>query len=242
MGQEHLRPVTIAGPGPLALEMAGVRFGYGRGGPAITDVELTVAPGERIALVGPNGSGKTTLLRLALGLLRPTAGRVRLAGVDPARVAAARIAAMAGYVVQDPELGFVADTVADEVMTGLDAPARLHAAELAARLHLPLADFGTRSPYRLSGGEQRRVSLVTALARRPQLLVLDEPTFGQDRHGHEALVGALAELVDQGSATIAATHDQRFVHDVAGRRIDLLAGRIVSHGPGRAPEPAVAEA
>jgi energy-coupling factor transporter ATP-binding protein EcfA2 len=236
LSREHPPQAKVAGPGSLVLAMAGVRFGYDRGEPAITDVELTVAPGERVALVGPNGSGKTTLLRLALGLMRPTAGRVRLAGVDPARLAAARIASMAGYVVQDPELGFVADTVAEEAMTGLAAPARLHAAELAARLHLPLEDFGERSPYRLSGGEQRRLSLVTALARRPQLLVMDEPTFGQDRHGHEALVGALAELVDQGSATIAATHDQRFVHDAASRRIDLEAGRIVADGPSRAPE------
>jgi energy-coupling factor transport system ATP-binding protein len=226
----------------VALEMAGVRFGYDRTTPAVRDIELTVAAGERVALVGPNGSGKTTLLRLALGLLRPTSGRIRLAGVDPARLAPARIAAMAGYVVQDPELGFVADTVAEEVMTGLGSSGRRRAAELAARLHLPLEDFGDRSPYRLSGGEQRRLSLVTALARRPRLLVLDEPTFGQDRHGHEALVGALAELVDQGSATIAATHDERFVHDAAERRIDLVAGRIVADGPGSAPQVAVAEA
>jgi energy-coupling factor transporter ATP-binding protein EcfA2 len=243
VGREDRPRASGAGGGSLALEMAGVGFGYDRTVPAVKEIELTVAPGERVALVGPNGSGKTTLLRLALGLLRPTSGRVRLAGVDPARLAAARIASLAGYVVQDPELGFVADTVAEEVMTGLDAPGRLRAAELAARLHLPLEDFGGRSPYRLSGGEQRRLSLVTALARRPQLLVLDEPTFGQDRHGHEALVGALAELVDQGSATIAATHDERFVHDAARRRIDVVAGRIVADGAAsRAPQVAVSEA
>ena len=241
-GPHDPRRASDVGPGSVALEMTGVRFGYDRTVPAVRDVELTVAPGEQVALVGPNGSGKTTLLRLALGLLRPTSGRVRFAGIDPARLPAARIAQMAGYVVQDPELGFVADTVAEEVMTGLDAPARLRAAELASRLHLHLEDFGDRSPYRLSGGEQRRLSLATALARRPQLLVLDEPTFGQDRHGHEALVGALAELVDQGSATIVATHDERFVHDAARRRIDLVAGRIVADGPATSHQVAVAEA
>jgi energy-coupling factor transporter ATP-binding protein EcfA2 len=236
-------PGAVAGAGPVALEMAGVGYEYERTRPALEGIELAVAPGERVALVGPNGSGKTTLLRLALGLLRPSAGQVRLAGVDPARSSAARIASLAGYVVQDPELGFVADTVAEEVMTGLDAPDRRRAAELAGRLDLPLEALGERSPYRLSGGEQRRLSLVTALARRPQLVVLDEPTFGQDRHGHEALVAALGELTGQGGAMIAATHDERFARDAARRRIDLVAGRIVADRPlGAAPQVAVAEA
>jgi energy-coupling factor transporter ATP-binding protein EcfA2 len=191
-------------------------------------IELTVAAGEALCIVGPNGSGKTTLLRLALGLLRPSTGRVRIDGLDPARLPPARIAELAGYVVQDPELGFVADTVAEELSAGFGIPQRRRAADLAARLGLPLEEFADRSPYRLSGGEQRRLSLVTALAHRPHLLVLDEPTFGQDRHGHEALVGALDELVGEGSAMIAATHDERFVRDAAGRRVDLVGGRIVA--------------
>jgi energy-coupling factor transporter ATP-binding protein EcfA2 len=239
---DHEPPGAVARPGPVALEMAGVGYEYERTEPALAGIKLAVAPGERVALVGPNGSGKTTLLRLALGLLRPSAGRVRLGGVDPARLSAARIASLAGYVVQDPELGFVADTVAEEVMSGLDAPDRRRAAELAGRLDLPLETFGERSPYRLSGGEQRRLSLVTALASRPQLVVLDEPTFGQDRHGHEALVAALGELTSHGGAMVAATHDERFVRDAARRRVDLVAGRIVADRHIAAPQAAVAEA
>jgi energy-coupling factor transporter ATP-binding protein EcfA2 len=240
-GSELEATGAVARPGPVALEMSGVGYEYERTQPALAGIELAVAPGERVALVGPNGSGKTTLLRLALGLLRPSAGRVRLAGVDPARLSAARIASLAGYVVQDPELGFVADTVTEEVMSGLDATDRRRAAEHARRLDLPLETFGERSPYRLSGGEQRRLSLVTALARGPQLVVLDEPTFGQDRHGHEALVAALGELTGHGGAMIAATHDERFVRDAARRRVDLAAGGIVADRPIGAPQAAVAE-
>ncbi|HEY2888045.1 MAG TPA: ATP-binding cassette domain-containing protein, partial [Candidatus Limnocylindrales bacterium] len=130
----------------------------------------------------------------------------------------------AGYVVQDPELGFVGDTVGAEVEAGLrdrDAPA---AYALAAQLGLPLSTFGDRSPYRISGGEQRRLSLIGALARRPRVLLLDEPTYGQDRRGHRELVDILDGLADQGTAILAATHDERFVESFADRVLELHEG------------------
>jgi energy-coupling factor transport system ATP-binding protein len=203
-------------------------------------IDLTVSPGDRIALVGPNGSGKTTLLRLALGLLRPIAGVVRLGGREPSRMPPVQIARLAGYVVQEPELGFLGDTVLEEVELGLAPEQVYYARELCERLRLPLDAFADRSPYRLSGGEQRRLSLVTGLARRPLLLALDEPTFGQDRRGHEALVAALAELVGQGSAVLAATHDERFVRDATERRVELAEGWVVGvDRVERPPAPAV---
>jgi ATPase components of various ABC-type transport systems, contain duplicated ATPase len=213
------------------LELEGVRFGFEPGRPVLRSVDLVVSPGDRIALVGSNGSGKTTLLRLALGLLRPVAGTVRLGGREPSRLPGIQLARLAGYVVQDPELGFLADSVLEEVELGLDVEQVRYAHELCDRLRLPLETFGDRSPYRLSGGEQRRLSLVTGLARRPPLLALDEPTYGQDRRGHEALVAALDELVGQGSAMLAATHDERFVRDAADRRIELADGWIVDDEP-----------
>ena len=182
-------------------------------------------------LVGRNGSGKTTLLRLALGLLEPIAGTVRLAGRDPRRLPAVQLARLAGSVAQDPELGFIGESVRDEIELGLDRDQIAYAHQLAERLRLPLAQFGDRSPYRLSGGEQRRLSLVTGLARKPALLALDEPTYGQDRRGHEALVAALDELVGEGSAVLAATHDERFVRDAADRRIELADGWIAADEP-----------
>jgi energy-coupling factor transport system ATP-binding protein len=221
-------------PSAEILRLVDVRFGFDPGEPVLRDVGLVLVPGDRVALVGPNGSGKTTLLRLALGLLRPSAGIVRLGGRNPARTGGSKLTRLAGYVVQDPELGFIADTVADEISGGLDAETAAHARELADRLGLGLDRFGDRSPYRLSGGEQRRLSLITALARRPLLLALDEPTYGQDRHGHEALVAALDELVGQGSALLAATHDERFVRDATRRRLELAEGWIVADEPAAA--------
>ena len=222
-----VRPAGSTDTLPI-LELQGVRFGFDAGEPVLRDIDLTVDQGDRIALVGANGSGKTTLLRLALGLLRPTAGLVRLGARNPWRLPPVQLSRLAGYVVQDPELGFLADTVREEIELGLAREQVPYAHDLTERLGLPLETFGDRSPYRLSGGEQRRLSLVTGLSRRPLLLALDEPTYGQDRHGHEALVAALDELVGAGSALLAATHDERFVRDVTDRRVELAGGWIMA--------------
>jgi len=216
---EAVSPAVVA-------ETRDLGFRYERGAPVLTDVDLTVGAGERLALVGANGSGKSTLGRLLLGLLRPDHGIVRLGGDDPARLPAAALARRAGLVFQDPESGFLTDRVADEVMLGLSDVERAAAPALMERLALPLEVFGHRSPYRLSGGEARRLSLACTLVRSPGLLVLDEPTFGQDRLGYASLVRILEEHVDRGAAVIAATHDRRFVADVATRVLTVVSGRV----------------
>ncbi len=215
---------------PLAVA-DGVTFGYERANPVIREVSVQVAEGERVALVGANGSGKSTLARLLVGLLRPDRGRVSLAGDDPWRLHARELAQRAGFVFQDPEQQFIADQVADEVMLGLRPEERSAAEALMDRLGLPLGAFGERSPYSLSGGEQRRLSLACVLARRPRVVVLDEPTFGQDRHGYSGLVEILRERTASGTCLIAATHDPRFVRDVTPRAITISAGRVVADGP-----------
>ncbi|MCU0482814.1 MAG: ATP-binding cassette domain-containing protein [Chloroflexi bacterium] len=226
------------GPAPVAPRpVAGVAhaqaltFGYEPSRPVIHDVELRLAAGERVALLGSNGSGKSTLARLLVGLLRPSGGRVSLAGADPVTLAPADLARRAGFVFQDPEQQFLAGRVEAEVMLGLRPAERPAAAEMLDRLGLPLERFGERSPYALSGGEQRRLSLACALARRPRLLVLDEPTFGQDRHGHEGLLAILRERVEDGVCVLAATHDERFVAGFARRVVRLEDGRVVADGP-----------
>jgi energy-coupling factor transporter ATP-binding protein EcfA2 len=224
-------PAVAAAAGPIhggSLSTAhALGFGYEPGRPVLADIDLEIARSERVALVGPNGSGKSTLGRLLVGLLRPTEGQVTLAGADPARLPADRLARTAAYVVQEPERQFLAATVEDEIRLGLRPEEHATAASLLAELGLPLERFGDRSPYRLSGGEQRRLSLATALVRRPDLLVLDEPTFGQDRHGYEALLEILGRHVVAGAAVVAATHEERFVADVATRVVRLDGGRVV---------------
>jgi energy-coupling factor transporter ATP-binding protein EcfA2 len=218
---------------PATIEARGLSFAYERGQRVVQDASLRVAPGERIALVGPNGGGKSTLARLLVGLLRPGAGTVTLAGDDPARLPAAELARRAAYVFQEPERQFLTARLRDEILLGLD-PARHDAADaLMADLGLSLERFGDRNPFRLSGGEARRLSLAIALVRDPAVLVLDEPTFGQDRHHYDRLLAILDRHLDAGATLIAATHDLRFVADVATRVVTMADGRIASDEPAR---------
>jgi energy-coupling factor transporter ATP-binding protein EcfA2 len=221
-------PKAAAPSGPTVIEATDLSFSYEAARPVLRDIGLAARAGERIALLGPNGGGKSTLGRLLVGLLVPDAGAIRLGGVDPARLPAAVLARRAGYVFQEPERQFLAQRVRDEVLLGLRPDESPAAEELMVRLGMPLERFGDRSPYRLSGGEQRRLSLATVLVRRPDVLVLDEPTFGQDRLGYEALLEILREHVAAGTCLFAATHDERFVADVATRIIRLDAGSITA--------------
>ena len=214
--------------GAMVVEASDLTYGYDRRIQVLREASIRGAAGERIALVGPNGSGKSTLAQLLVGLLRPDRGRVELLGDDPSRLAPSELARRAAYVFQEPERQFLAECVVDEVTLGLSVDERGRVEALMGRLGLPLERFAERSPYRLSGGEQRRLSLACALVRDPRLLVLDEPTFGQDRHGYEGLLAILGERLATGTCLIAATHDERFVRDVAGRVVRLEDGRITS--------------
>jgi energy-coupling factor transport system ATP-binding protein len=231
---EARRPCARPDLPPLARDDAGaidvrnVSFSYEAGRTVLRGVSLTIQPGERIALVGPNGGGKSTLARLLVGLLRPEHGTVRLGGDDPARLPPAVLARRAAYVFQEPERQFLAERVRDEILLGLDGTTRRDAEPLLETLGLPLDRFGARSPFRLSGGEARRLSLAVALVRDPGVLVLDEPTFGQDRRNYEGLLGILAGHLRAGATLIAATHDERFVADVADRVITMDDGRITA--------------
>jgi energy-coupling factor transport system ATP-binding protein len=231
-GEDAVRPTRSPAPlGDVLVRSRGLRFGYDRGDPAVRDITFDASAGERIAIVGPNGAGKSTFGRLLVGLLRPDHGTVDLHGEDPAEMPAATLARHAGYVFQEPERQFLAQTVGDEVRLGLTDEERGRVDDLMTRLGLPLDRFEGRSPYRLSGGEQRRLSLACILIRRPDVLVLDEPTFGQDRLGYEGLLGILDEHLDAGASLIAATHDRRFVRDVATRIVEMDTGWIIRDGP-----------
>lgn len=222
-----LLPATApARSGPALAEARDVDFAFERGVRVLAGLDLAIEPGAKVALLGPNGSGKSTAARLLVGLLRPTRGTVRVAGHDPSRIAPRELARLAGYVTQDPERSFLGSTVEGDLVLGLTSDERARAAEVADALGLPLGRFGSRNPFTLSGGEQRRLSLASQLVRRPGLLVLDEPTFGQDRRGYEGLLALLRARAEAGTAVVAATHDLRFAADLAGRVVRLAGGRV----------------
>ena len=198
---------------------------------ATEPVDLSVRGSEALAIVGPNGSGKTSLALMLAGLLAPRAGRVvageALAaghGQEPvARWSARLLASHIGTVFQDPEHQFLTTSVRDELLlgpmrTGADpASAARRVDELLERLRL--SHLAAANPFTLSGGEQRRLSVATALATAPELIVLDEPTFGQDRRTWGELLHLLAALRDEGRGLIFVTHDRAFVGALADRTL-----------------------
>ncbi len=194
--------------------------------PALSDVDASVRAGEALAVLGPNGSGKSTLALLLGGLLRPTSGVVRWAADatrPPHRWRAATLARRIGSVFQDPEHQFLTNRVRDELAlgprrVGLDPGPVVD--ELLPRLRLDR--LAAANPYTLSGGEQRRLSVATALAAAPDLLILDEPTFGQDLRTWRELVDLLADLRDEGRGIVVVTHDPDLV-EALGDRTLLLA-------------------
>ena len=214
-------------PAP-AVAVSGLGYAYPGGPPVLQGLDLTVRAGERVAIVGANGSGKSTLARLLVGLVAPDAGSVEVGGAAPSQRPPAERAGLAGLVFQDPELGFLASTVDEEVRLGLPPGpgTEADAARIMDSLGLPLGIHGRRSPYRLSGGEQRRLSLAPALLRDPSLLVLDEPTFAQDRLGVTTLVELLRRRAEAGMAIVAVSHDERFVAAFATRVLVLRDGRL----------------
>lgn len=196
---------------------------------ALEGIDLDIRAGEAVAIAGANGSGKSTLALLVAGLLRPGRGTTRLGGDDAWRLEARRLVSRVGTVFQDPEHQFVTGRVDEELTIGplragrTASDARRIASDLLDRLRL--AHLAGANPFTLSGGEQRRLSVATALATAPPLLVLDEPTFGQDRRTYAELVGLMAHHRDGGGALLFASHDVMLVEALADRVVSLRAGR-----------------
>jgi energy-coupling factor transport system ATP-binding protein len=191
-------------------------------------VTLDIRAGETVALVGRNGSGKTTLIKHFNGLLRPTAGTVTLQG---RKVRPRQMAGQVGLSFQNPNDQFFRYRVRDELEEG---PRRLGKLEPDWVQEIcdmfDLHGLLDRSPYRLSEGEKKRIAVASVLTVRPPLLVLDEPTIGQDGRLREALAVLLTKLAERGCTTVIATHDLEFAQAVAERWIVLHDGKVVADG------------
>lgn len=215
---------------PLVFD--GVWAGYGAR-VVLQDVDFTLRRGALTGLIGPNGSGKSTLIKVALGLLRPWRGRVRVFGADPV-TARERVGYMPQIELVDWDFPL---SVAEAVTLGrygrlsrLRPPSAADRAAVRAALErVGLWHLRDRQIGELSGGQQRRVLLARALARSAELLLLDEPLAGLDIAAQEDLERLLRELADAGSTVLVATHD---LHHVAHSYDDVLClnGRVVAHG------------
>jgi energy-coupling factor transport system ATP-binding protein len=216
---------------------------YPNGVRAVDGVTLTIAPGERVAIVGQNGSGKSTLVRHLNGLRRPTEGRVLIDGGDAATRRVADLASVVGLVLQDPDRQIFARTVRAEVSFGPRNLGRRGAdleTAVGRALELTgLAADGNVNPYDLGFSRRKLLATASILAMETPVVVLDEPTTGQDARGVERVQRIVRELAAAGRTVIAISHDMRFVAETFARVIVMRDGRIVLDGP---PEEIFAEA
>ena len=225
---------------PVAVELRGVSFSYGRGQPVLSGVDFAVEQGRFVAIAGPNGGGKTTLVRLALGLLEPDEGEAFLFG-EPAAGFSRR--ATLGYLAQRSQLGTDAPATVREVVSA----GRLAAGGLLGALRrrdraiveeamgrVGLAELADRPLTMLSGGQQQRAFIAKALAGEPSLLVLDEPTTGVDVDAQEALATLLDVLRRELRVTILYVSHEFGAVERYVERLVLVRGGIVFDGPPRA--------
>jgi cobalt/nickel transport system ATP-binding protein len=214
------------------IHVTDLSFAYPDGHEALRDVSLLIQPGEKVALVGPNGAGKSTLMLLVNGILRPTAGRVELGGLEVIDGNMGQIRAWAGLVFQDPDDQLFSPTVFDDVAFGplhMGLPAdqvRSRVADALAAVHMD--DYGDRMSHHLSAGEKKRIAIATVLSMEPLVLILDEPTAGLDPRARRSLINLLHELPQ---TMLVASHDMRMVSELFTRMIIMDMGRVVADGP-----------
>ncbi|HWI31237.1 MAG TPA: ATP-binding cassette domain-containing protein [Microbacterium sp.] len=226
-------PAPPVGPaGSTLLHARDLAIARVRGRAVASGIDLAVRAGEAIGITGPNGAGKTTLGLTLAGLLVPAAGRVeasaelaRGAKGDPIRWSSRELLTRIGTVMQDPEHQLLTTTVRAELEVGPRA-LRLGEAEIRGRVddlleRLRLSALAEANPYTLSGGEKRRLTVAAALATRPDVIVLDEPTFGQDARTWAELVAIIASVRDAGAAVVAVTHDLDVLEALRAREVRI---------------------
>jgi energy-coupling factor transporter ATP-binding protein EcfA2 len=219
-----------------AVSVRGLTFAYPNQGPVLRDLFMDIPQGDFLALIGANGSGKSTLACHLMGLLpEPPQGEIEIFGDPIASLSLAELTERVGYVFQNPEHQFVTDNVEDELAYSLKVR-KWPEAEITKRVDIMLARFqlnqqAQQNPFTLSQGQKRRLSVATMLAAGQKLLILDEPTFGQDRRTASALMDSLVDLNRRGVTILMISHDMRLVRNFADRVAVLVDGQIIFTGP-----------
>ena len=216
------------------LELINLQYAYKPGKYAVNNVSLTIADGEFVGVAGRNGSGKTTMTRLVMALMKPLAGKILLDGEDTANFKTAAIARQIGYVFQNPDRQIFRDTVFDEVAYG---PQQLGFSESETKQAVEevlavtgLGELARAYPRTLSKGQKQRLAIASALAMKPRMLILDEPTSGQDALEKNRLMELLAGLNAKGMAVLLITHDMELLLKYTKRVIVMAEGSKVFDG------------
>ena len=212
------------------IEIKNIFYGYRKDQTLLSNLSFSLANGEILAIAGRNGTGKTTITRLLMGLLQPQQGRILRDGVDITRHNVAERSHFIGYVFQNPDSQIFANTVLDEAMYApLQHGYTKEEAKTAAKKALEaveLLDEAVRSPQLLSRGQKQRLAIASALAADPQILILDEPTSGQDCTERVLLLRSVRKLNQRGMSILLVTHDMDILAEYASRVLVLEAGGI----------------
>lgn len=217
-----------------AFEIQNLSYTYPRGNPALKDVSLKAQEGDFRALIGANASGKTTLALHLAGIIPTAPEKVHLFGRDLSALPSRDVTELVGYIFQNPEHQFVAESVYQELAFSLRAR-KWPEARVRERVEEMLEKFGLAekkeaNPFSLSQGEKRRLSVASMLLLNQKLLILDEPTFGLDRRNAYQLLDMLADLNAQGRTILLITHDMRIVAEYAKKVAVLSKGQVLYQG------------
>jgi energy-coupling factor transport system ATP-binding protein len=198
---------------------------------ALGRVDLCVQPGEFLGIIGENGAGKTTLLKNLVGLLRPTAGNVWINGEHTSRLAVSELAIHVGFVLQNPDQQLFAQTVEEEIAFG-PHNLQLNQGEIRARVDHAIRVTGLDNvrgeyPPALPKGDRAKVVIASVLAMRPRILILDEPTTGQDYKGCHQIMQIARQLHLEGHTLLVVTHDMALIAEYAQRTVVLHRGQIL---------------
>lgn len=212
------------------IELNDVHFSYDKV-PVLNGISLKIAKGEIVAIVGANGSGKTTLLKHINGILKPGSGSVIVFGMDTRKVKVSELSRRVGLVLQNPDYQLFAGSVAEEVSFALKNFG-FSKDEIDARVKKVLDEFGlyelrNRPPLSLSGGEKKRLCIATVMAWEPDVVMLDEPTVGQDARNRKNLLEIIKRLAATGKIVIIATHDLEFLWPINPRTVVIYRGRAL---------------
>ena len=216
------------------IEVKDLAFSYDGEKEVLKDVSLRIEEASYIAIMGDNGAGKSTLVKHFNGLLRPTRGTVLVDGLDTSEETVSSLSRKVALVFQYPESMFFSETVHDEMAFALrNFGFNDEVVEDGVRKYLTLFGlrrYEDRSPFTLSGGEQRRLALACVLTWGPKYVVLDEPTAGQDQLQREILVGIVRQLVTQGKTVVVVSHDVEFVAETSPYVFLMADGELVDQG------------
>ena len=221
--------------GEVLISARSLDYRYSNGYQALKGISFDIQPGEILAIVGRKGAGKSTLARLLVGLLKPQSGQLTLFGKPAAKWKVEHLAGQIALVFQNPEHQFLTDSVYDEIAysymaRGLDNQAEIRLGVEETLHMLDLESASKLHPFALSAGMKRRLGVATMLVGRPRVLLVDEPTYGQDKQMTQTLMALMEKIRLQGVSIVMITHDMRLVQEFAHRAVVMSDGHILYDG------------